>query len=179
MTIAIWIGNDVGLMKKGNFMEGVEGCIVEDNFDRLYTKYGFVYSLKNFELDYAAVMDNRIPQVPKHIQDDTTVVNWMLIDHHGDVYQIDYWNLIEDDKRTKKMSVWSMPAGKVAKMTIGGDEGDAELVAGFIKVCTDKEKIRNFVSEGFIERGREIHWLNKDDIVAKLHELYPLNSNLG
>ena len=179
MSVAIWLGNEVGLMKQANYMEGVYGIVVEDNFDRLYTKYGFVYSLKAFEVDYVAMMEGRLPKAPKTVQDDSNVIHWMLIDHYGSVYQVDYWTVIEDGYKVKKMATYSLPGGKVAKMIVGGDESDSELLAGFIKVCADKEKITQYVAEGYVERGYKIHWFNKDDIVAKLHELYPLNSNLG
>lgn len=174
MTLAIWVGDDVGLQKQATTMEGVFYAIPNDNFDRHFSKYGFAYPLKRHELDYAAMVEKRLPVIPDYVEDSTSSVYWMLVDHHGDVWQVDFFMDREDGKNRYRMSIFSIPAGKVESVVVCDEEIDLDLVSGFVKVCHDKQKIADYVFDKKLSLGNRIHWLSRKDIVERLNRDFPI-----
>lgn len=179
MTLAVWLDDEVGLQAQANPMEGVYFRLPEDNFDRCFSKYGFVYSLKEFEINYPAVVENRLPPIPRHINNASSQLVYMLIDHYGEVWQIDYWSDREGRVNAPQMSIFSMPAGKVKTLVACTDEGDLELLTGFVMANRNKDEINQFIFDKKLGHGKRLTWLSKKDIVERLNKEFPLEKDPG
>lgn len=177
MTLALWLGDEVGIQKQHHRTEGLYSLVVKENFDRYYTKYGFVYPLEKHDINYEAVVENRLPKIPVGVESAFSPFAWMLIDHHGSVWQVDYF--IEDElrKQTPKMSIWAIPAGKVDSIVVCGRESENQHLTGFVHVTRDKEKINDFIIRQLIGNSNRLHWFSKEAIVKELHRRYPLDEN--
>lgn len=174
MTVAIFKDGMVGIQMQAAAMEGVYYSIVADNFERYFSKYGFAIPLKTHELDYVALIENRLPQFPSNYEDCSSSVSWAVIDHYGSVWQIDFFTDRENaEYNRKKLAYFSIPFKGVTTV-VCPDDGDKELLIGFITACDDIKKINNYIYEKKLGRGYKMHWLNIDNIVEVLNTRYPL-----
>jgi len=177
MSLIIWIGEEVGLQTTPVSMEGLHWITHGLTFDHFYTKYGFVAPLNDFDLNYSAVIEDRRPPMPSHVRDATTGISWMLIDHYGEVWQIDAFADTEKGKNIMGMSSWSMPVGQVKAIAMTINDSDRDLLMGFLMAKPDKEAVTNFVQENKLAYGRKLNWFSKKDIVERLHKEFPLEGN--
>lgn len=177
MSVIVWIGDEVGLQTTPVPMEGLHWIAVDPTFDHYYTKYGFVAPLNDFDLNYAAIIENRRPPMPSHLRDASSGISWMLIDHHGDVWQIDGFSDTEKGKTVMAMSIFSMPVGQVKAIAMTLSDHDRDLVAGFLMAKLDKEAVTDFIMEQKISAGRKLNWFSKKDIVERLNKQFPLEGN--
>jgi hypothetical protein len=177
MSVIVWIGDEVGLQTTPVPMEGLHWIAADQTFEHCYTKYGFVTPLHDHDLNYCAMIENRMPPVPDHLRDASSGISWMLIDHYGEVWQIDAFADTEKGLNIFGMSVFSMPAGRVKTLAMILSDSDRDLVAGFLMAKPDKEAVTEFVMEQKISFGRKLNWFSKKDIVEHLNKQFPLGGN--
>lgn len=177
MTVIVWVGDEVGLQTTPVPMEGLHWIAVGQTFDHYYTKYGFVAPLNDFDLNYAAVIENRRPPMPNHLRDASSGISWMLVDHYGEVWQIDAFSDTEKGKNITAMSIFSMPIGRVKALAMSLSDNDRDLVTGFLMAKPEKEAVTQFVSEHKLSYGRKLNWFSKKDIVERLNKQFPLEGN--
>jgi len=170
MSSVVWIGEEFAIQGEVRPMEGVNYMVVgEDNFERYYSKFGFAVPLSTSHVSYCAVMEDRVPKFGDHLDNVSSNVSWMVIDHFGEVWQVDYFF----DENTPKISVFSTPAGKVNKLAMATREPDMEMLAGFIAASQNKDALQKFVFDRKIGGGYRQHWFTLSDVVAKLNKDYP------
>lgn len=174
MSVIVWVGDEVGLQTTPVPMEGLHWIAVDQTFDHYYTKYGFVAPLNDFDLNYAAVIENRRPPLPNHLRDASSGISWMLVDHYGEVWQIDAFSDTEKGKNVTGMSIFSMPVGRVSALAMTLGDSDRDLVAGFLMAKPDKEAVTEFIMAQKISYGRKLNWFSKKDIVERLNKQFPL-----
>lgn len=174
MPVVIFKDGKVGMQKQSAAMEGVWYSVVNDSIARYYTKYGFVIPLCRSELDYEAMVENRLPFIPSEYEDCSSATHWVLIDHHGVAWQIDYFTDRERaDFNRKKMSYFSIPT-KGVDTVVCPEEGDKEMIVGFLLGCNDIEKLNAYIFEKKLGRGCQMHWFDVDNIVKELNTRFPL-----
>ncbi len=173
MSTVVWIGNEVGIQKQSFQMEGVRAIVIDDDFSRYYTKYGFVYPISNHDPGFCAVIENRTPPLPFHIHEAMSNASWMMIDHHGSVWQIDYFMERMEENQVVRMSHFSIPAGEVGAVALCEKDCDNQILAGFLIGCKEKEKVSDFIVNKKVEKCKPLHWFTKEEIVNELHRRFP------
>ncbi len=169
---AIWVEGTLGIFESPNM--SIEGMSVEVSIpdpDMFYTKYGFAYPLTCYSIRYDAVMDGRQLSSPKGGPAEShRTSQWLVVSHAGDVFTADIWHTEEEGWQ---FCQYQLPFTAKSRGVVGYVGSDREVIAGVLRITKDRRKIDKIMIDRGIGTGRPNTWLRLDDIVKRLHQLYP------
>lgn len=170
---AIFQGKSLGLGLRTRPLEGHDYEVVSLDLDTFYTKYGFVVCMSRAYLDYNAFAEGQLPAVHSCYRASFSNTAWLLIDHYGRVYRIEYFVSAEGGPSVDVTGVPFTGKNSVVYHTHGGD---LMLVAGVVSVTDDREKLMEICHRRCTGARPQFHWYDLDEIVAELHKRFPLES---
>ena len=174
-TGLIWLEGTIGFQENpSHSIEGMHFEMAVIDPDASYSKHGFAVQLTASSIQFATAMEGGWLKVTdKGLKQMHRTGQFFVITHEGTALIVDVWYT---DEEGWLVCQYEPPLTDKSRASLGWGVMDREMVAGMLRVTKDQKKITDAMTRRGAADERGFIWLKRSDIVKRLHELYPKES---